>query len=136
MQCTSEEDPEQHAGVWNASQTRHEDSCLICDEEKKQCIVLFNMDYKRDGIYHSCTLINVNGMKIRMNELNCTFLGRFVLLEGLFFKSKDFKLAFCRQLKWLNVSLWMRCFWPCSVFFDRRKFENCPPSVSGKNCFN
>ncbi len=83
---------------------------------KKQCIVLFNMDYKRDGIFHSCTLINVNGMKIRMDELNCTFLGRFVLLEGLFFKSKDFKLAFCRQLKWLNVSLWMRCFWPCSVF--------------------
>uniref|UniRef100_A0A8C2EI54 receptor protein-tyrosine kinase n=1 Tax=Cyprinus carpio TaxID=7962 RepID=A0A8C2EI54_CYPCA len=37
MQCTSEEDPEQRAGIifWNASQTRHKGSCLICDEGKK-----------------------------------------------------------------------------------------------------
>lgn len=41
--------------------------------------MLVNMDYKRDGIFTSLLHFNVNGMK-RMNELNCTFLGRFVLL--------------------------------------------------------
>jgi len=37
MQCTSEENPEQHPGfiVWNASKTRHKDSCLSCDEGNK-----------------------------------------------------------------------------------------------------
>lgn len=57
------------------------------------------------------------------------FSGPLCASRRIYFKFKDFKLAFCRQLKWLNASLRMRCFWPCCsrrrgiIFWQEKVWE-------------
>lgn len=63
MHCTSEEDPEQRAGfiVWNASKTRHKDSCLICDEGKKNNVSCWLAWITRETEYFT-SLLHFNGI--------------------------------------------------------------------------